>query len=216
MKVYFLSGLGADKTVFQLLDLSFCEPVFIDWIGPRYNETLQQYALRIKEQYIPGDAIIVGLSFGGMLATEIAKCYPKTPVIIISSSKTKKEIPGLYRFGKYFPVYKWLPGGLQKFFMRNYENQFGVRSKKGKEIYQNVIKNANVSFNKWAVYALIHWENMVAPPNITHIHGTADRILPYKIVTCNYTIENGGHLIVMENAKEVSAILKKLIAPQDI
>jgi hypothetical protein len=31
-KVYFISGLGADKRAFSFLDLSFCEPVFINWI----------------------------------------------------------------------------------------------------------------------------------------------------------------------------------------
>jgi len=40
MQVYFLSGLGADKRIFELLNLSFCEPVFIDWIPPQQNETL--------------------------------------------------------------------------------------------------------------------------------------------------------------------------------
>jgi pimeloyl-ACP methyl ester carboxylesterase len=212
MKVYFLSGLGADKTVFQLLDLSFCEPVFIDWIKPLPDEQLQQYALRIKKECIPADdAVIVGLSFGGMLATEIATYYPNTRSIIISSSKTKNEIPALYRAGKYFPLYKWLPGKLQKTFMRFYEKRFGVRSKTGKKIYQNVIKQADISFNRWAIHALLYWDNMEVPANIVHVHGTADKILPYKNITCNYTIQNGGHLMVMENAREISAILQELI-----
>ena len=71
MQVYFISGLGADKTVFQLLDLSYCEPVFIDWIKPAKKEPLKAYALRLKaEKNMPDNAVIVGLSFGGMLATE--------------------------------------------------------------------------------------------------------------------------------------------------
>jgi esterase/lipase len=213
MRVYFISGLGADKTVFQLLDLAFCEPVFIDWIAPLKNEPLAGYAMRLKEAYtIPDDAVIVGLSFGGMLATEIAKAFKSARIIILSSSKTKNEIPALYRTGNYLPVYKWLPDGIQKFFMRRYETMFGVTSKQGKEIYQNVITHADMGFNAWAVWALLHWKNTEVPPNVTHIHGTNDKILFYKKVTCNITIQNGGHLMVMEQAGEMSRILKQVIA----
>jgi hypothetical protein len=49
-KVYFISGLGADKRAFSFLDLSFCEPVFIDWIQPLKNELLPEYALDLKNK----------------------------------------------------------------------------------------------------------------------------------------------------------------------
>ncbi|HQV56104.1 MAG TPA: alpha/beta hydrolase, partial [Chitinophagaceae bacterium] len=84
-KVYFISGLGADKRAFSFLDLSFCEPIFIDWIKPVDNESLYQYAMRLKEQINEPSPIIVGVSFGGMLATEIAKSDASAKVIIISS-----------------------------------------------------------------------------------------------------------------------------------
>jgi hypothetical protein len=75
-KIYFISGLGADKRIFSFLDLSFCEPVFVDRITPLKNESLQGYALRLGKN-IPGkDPVIIGISFGGMLATEIAKVNP--------------------------------------------------------------------------------------------------------------------------------------------
>jgi pimeloyl-ACP methyl ester carboxylesterase len=212
MKVYFISGLGADKTVFQLLDLTYCEPVFIDWITPFKNEPLPQYALRLKEETgIPDDAVIVGLSFGGMLSTEIAKVFPQANVILLSSSKTGAEIPPLYKTGKYLPLYKWSPAPLQKFFMRNYEGMFGITSKRGKEIYQKLIAQSDIGFNKWAVWALLHWDNTEIPANVVHIHGTSDKILHYKNVRCDITIPNGGHLMVMEQAVEMSVILKKLI-----
>ncbi len=212
MQVYFISGLGADKTVFQLLDLSYCEPIFIDWITPLRNEPLAQYALRLKkEKDIPDNAVVIGLSFGGMLATEIAKAFPEAQVILLSSSKTKNEIPALYRTGNYLPLYKWTPDKLQKFFMSNYEGMFGITSKKGKEIYQKLIANSDIGFNKWAVWALLHWDNLAVPANVTHVHGTADKILHYNNVTCDITVPQGGHLMVMEQADEMSGILRRLV-----
>ncbi len=212
MRVYFISGLGADKTVFQLLKLQYCEPVFIDWITPFKHESLPQYALRLKKEHnIEDDAVIIGLSFGGMLATELAKAFPQTKVIILSSSKTKHEIPASYKAGIYLPMYKWLPNGLQRYFMYSYEKMFGVTSIKGKEIYRALIKNANISFNNWAIGALLHWKNTTVPTNLVHIHGTNDKILYYKNVHADITVPNGCHLMVMEQAEEISVILKKLI-----
>lgn len=212
MQVYFISGLGADNTVFQLLDLAFCKPVFIEWIKPKPKEPLPHYALRLKEAYaVPDDAVIAGLSFGGMLAAEIAKAFPATKVILLSSAKTKNEIPAFYKLGKYLPMYKWLPAIMQKTIMQALVYRFGVGSKTGRRIYSNVVKRADISFNNWAIWALLHWNNTIIPANITHIHGTADKILPY-CKSANITIPNAGHLMVMENAPEVSVILKRLIA----
>lgn len=39
MKIYGISGLGADKRVFQFLTLNY-EFISIDWITPNKNETI--------------------------------------------------------------------------------------------------------------------------------------------------------------------------------
>lgn len=213
MKVYFISGLGADKTVFQFLKLKHAEPVFVEWITPQKNETLPQYALRLKHAYnMPDDAFITGLSFGGMLTTEIAKEFPATKAILLSSAKTKKEIPPFYRTGKYFNLHKFVSPKMQRWFMLRIKSWFDLKTPAFIKVYEELIANSNTNFNNWAVTALLNWENTTVPLNITHIHGTYDKILPYKYVTCNYTIKKGGHLMVMEQAEEVSAYLNNVIA----
>ena len=217
MKIYFFSGLGADKTVFQFLDFGFCQPVFIDWITPLQNESLPSYALRLKEHYnIPDNANICGLSFGGMLATEIAKKYNSINAVLISSSKTKYEMPPFYRMGKYFSVHAWTPGSLQRWFMLNMKDFFGLKNPAYIKVYEDLIKNADVEFNKWAVTALVNWDNTYVPENITHIHGTTDKILPYKYVSCNYTIRNGGHLMIMEQAEMISKLLSDIVTRRTV
>ena len=109
-KVYFISGIGADKRVFSFLDLSFCEPVYVDWIEPLKQESLESYALRLRKEIRESHPTVVGISFGGMLATEMAKADANLKAIIISSNKTADEFPSYLRIGKYFPFYKWLPG----------------------------------------------------------------------------------------------------------
>jgi hypothetical protein len=46
---------------------------------------------------------------------------------------------------------------------------------------------------------------------VIHIHGTKDNLLPLKYVDADITVENGGHLMIVENAVEISACLKQII-----
>lgn len=211
-KVYFISGLGADKRAFSFLDLSFCEPIFIDWIPPIKNESLSAYAVRLKEQIKETDPIVVGVSFGGMLATEMAKADPAVKAILISSNKIKKEFPGIFMIGKYIPVYKWIPSSLLKrasLFRRLF---FGPKGEGQKKVFHQILNDTDARFTKWAIFAILHWENKIVPGNIVHIHGSSDRLLPYRLVKADYTINKGTHLMVMNHPVEISELLKKLIS----
>ena len=91
--IYIISGLGADKRMFQNFSFEGFEVVHIDWILPLDNETLQNYALRISENISDENSILIGLSFGGILSVEISKIKKFKKVFLLSSAKTKFEIP---------------------------------------------------------------------------------------------------------------------------
>lgn len=210
-KVYFISGLGADKRAFSFLDLSFCDPIFINWIPPLKNESLQHYAIRLKDQITEPEAAIVGVSFGGMLATEIAKSDPSVKAIIISSNKIKKEFPKILLTGKYIPAYKWMPASFLKKGSLFRKLFFGPKVTKQKEVFNAILNDTDYTFTKWAIQSILQWNNSIIPENIIHIHGTADKLLPFKLVKEDYTIAGGSHLMIMNNHQEISALLKKLI-----
>jgi pimeloyl-ACP methyl ester carboxylesterase len=210
--VYCISGLGADEKVFKFLDLSFVNPVFIKWIEPLQNETLSDYAERLKQQYIhEPDPIIIGLSLGGMIAVEIVKTTPAAKAIIISSAKTKNEIPFYMRMLRYVPLYKILPDTYVKRSVRIQQHFLGAESTTTKSYIKAALKNADANFYKWAIGAIMSWNNTTIPLNTIHIHGTNDKLLQYKFVKADISIEGGGHLMIIENAEEISAIIKKLI-----
>ena len=58
---------------------------------------------------------------------------------------------------------------------------------------------------------LAPWFVIESPKNVIHIHGTADRLLPYRYVKADYIINNGEHVMIMDKGEEVSELLKKLI-----
>jgi pimeloyl-ACP methyl ester carboxylesterase len=211
MKVYFISGLGADSRAFNFLDLSFCEPVFINWLTPELNESLASYARRLFTCINDEHATIVGLSFGGMLATEIAKHHPNTNVILIASCKTYKEIPGYLRFWRRFPVYKYFSEKSMKRSGKLILNILGSKGEQQQKLQREIIKSSNPTFTKWAMGAIINWKNETVPSNIIHIHGKADKLLPFRYVKADYCIDKGEHVMVMDKAEELSALLKQII-----
>ena len=207
-KVYFISGLGADKRAFSFLDLSFCEPIFIEWINPLKKESLKEYALRLRQQISEEHPTVVGVSFGGMLATEMAKTDSQMKAIIIASSKSADEFPAYLRFGKYIPVYKWLPGKLLKTGRLNWI--LGAKGEEQKKLMRTIIADADPAFLKWAIEAILNWNEKTAPPNVRHIHGTADRLLPFRYVKADFVIEGGTHLMTINKHQEISVLLSKL------
>jgi pimeloyl-ACP methyl ester carboxylesterase len=210
-KVYFISGLGADERVFTFLDLSYCEPVYVKWIAPLKKETLVSYALRLRQEIPETHPVIVGISFGGMLVTEMAKADPNIKPIIIASSKTTKEFPGYLRMVRYFPLYNWMPGTMLKRAAYMTKWVLGKNQKEQKRIILEIMRDTDIEFVKWAFTAILSWKNEIVPDNIVHIHGTADRILPCRLVKADYIIQGGPHVLPLDKHEEVSALLKKLI-----
>jgi pimeloyl-ACP methyl ester carboxylesterase len=210
-KVYFISGLGADKRAFSFLDLCFCEPVFIDWIKPVEKESLKNYALRLRQQMPEEHPTVVGVSFGGMLATEMAKEDKLMNVIIIASNKSSDEFPRYLRAGKYFPVYKWLPEKLLK--NKTVLNWvLGVEKDEQRKLINAIVADTDPFFLKWAIDAILHWKEPSIPDSVKHIHGTADKLLPYRLTKADHAIEGGTHMMTFYKHKEISDLLRKLIA----
>lgn len=208
-EIYIFSGLGADERVFQRLDFSGYSTTFIKWIVPKDKETLEQYATRLLEQITTTKPTLIGLSFGGLVAVEVAKQIVTEKVILIASAKTKTEIPFYYRFAGQLGLHKLLPIRLLKSsnFITNWF--FGTISTFDKELLKQILIDTDPTFLKWAIDRVARYSNQTQTQNILHIHGTSDRLLPLIFVKCNSTIKNGGHLMTLNNADELNQILRQ-------
>jgi pimeloyl-ACP methyl ester carboxylesterase len=211
MKVYFISGLGADETAFGKLQLPGIEMIHLNWLEPEKNEPIGSYAARMAARITEADPVIVGLSFGGMMAIEIAKLIPVKKLILLSSAKDRTELPPYFAICRFIPLHRWLPLNNISTHPRVLELVFGARSDEQRERLKKVINNTIKGFNEWAIDQVVNWKNASVPANVSHIHGNADYLLPRRYVRADHVIENGGHLMVINNAKEVSALLRELI-----
>jgi pimeloyl-ACP methyl ester carboxylesterase len=209
--IYLFSGLGADYRAFQFLDLSPHNLIHIEWIKPEKKESLELYAKSLAKQITHNNPILIGLSFGGMIAIEVAKYVAPEKTILISSFKSKEEIPLAFRFTGLLGLHKIMsPKFLQK------PNKvlywlFGTTNEKEEALLNVIIQDTDPEFMQWAIDKVIHWSNTVAPKNLTHIHGTDDRILPHHKMHNITTIPGGGHFMIVNKAKEVNKIIQEIL-----
>ncbi|MVM37051.1 alpha/beta hydrolase [Spirosoma sp. HMF3257] len=208
-KLYIFSGLGADERAFQRLDFSGFSPTFIKWIVPQEKETIEHYTTRILEQIKTTKPTLIGLSFGGIIAIEVSKQIDTEKVILIASAKENTEIPFYYRFAGHLGFHNLLPTRLLKSsnFMTNWF--FGAKSTFDKQILRQILMDTDPVFLKWAIDKVARWKNQKLPKNLFHIHGTSDKILPFRYVNCNGAIKNGGHLMTLNRADELNNILRQ-------
>jgi pimeloyl-ACP methyl ester carboxylesterase len=207
-EIYIFSGLGADERVFQQLNFSDFSTTFVKWIIPQDSETIEQYATRLLDQITTTKPILIGLSFGGLMAVEVAKQIDTQKVILLASAKTKKEIPFYYRFAGQLGLHKLLPSGLLKSsnFITNWF--FGIQTTFDKQLLKQILKDTDPIFLKWAIDKVVTWSSQSKTKNIFHIHGTSDRILPLFFVNPNVKIKNGGHLMTLNKADELNKIIQ--------
>ena len=210
-KCYLLSGLGADGTVFQYLDFEGVEVEYMEWLSPLSKETLPAYAKRMTQKITTPHPILVGLSFGGMVAMEIAKQIPVKKVVLISSAKERKELPWFYRFSAKLKLQKILPYTLIKRTNGFTYWLFGATSAHEKALLKEIFRKTPTTFLKWAINTILTWKNTEIPTHILHIHGDKDRILPYRNVKNTHCIIGGGHSMIINRAHEITPIINKFL-----
>ncbi len=209
--IYCISGLGADEKAFSKLQIEGYQLKVIDWIEPQKNETLQSYASRMLNYIDEPNPILIGLSFGGIMSIEIAKQMPVQKIILISSIKTKYELPFWMKFVAKTRLHKI-------YSMKSYkltqpiQNLFlGAGTRDEKNMANNYRKNANITYVKWAVNEILNWQNIHIPSNTFHIHGTADKMFLFKKIKANAVITNGKHLMIMSRADEVNKAINSYL-----
>lgn len=209
-KIYIFSGLGVDRRVFDNIDFGDLNVEFIDWISPLTNEAIEIYAERISRKIISENPILIGLSFGGMVAVEISKIIKTEKIILIASAKNRFELPRFNRFSGKLKLNKLIPKAIFKKqnFITNW--LFGIESEAEKQLLKNILKDTDPNFFAWAINEIVNWKNETIPENLIHIHGNKDRIIPIKNVKADFVIDGGGHFMTVNRAEKMRKIIRQI------
>lgn len=211
LNVYCIPGMGVDGRLFKNLKLNNCLIHHIKWETPHRNESLASYAMRLANQIDTSQPFaLIGVSFGGMCCMEIAKKLKPVKAFIVSSSKTRSEVPQKIIMWKRIPMYKYISDSMYKKAAFLLKKQFGVTNEDQAKKFREMLDTAPENYFKGAVHCIMQWNNKECPESIVHIHGTADQVLPHKLIAnCDYTIKNGTHFMMISKADEINKIINK-------
>lgn len=217
LPVYFISGLGADERVFRNVNIPGASVRYLRWTSPAKEESIESYAHRLMMQCTEENPVLVGLSFGGMMAIEMSRLMAVRKVILISSVKNRDELPPWMKISGKLKLPQLLPDRKLSSFrayklLRPFQNYFlGVTNDEERRIANEYRDNVDPQYLKWSISQVCSWQSPQLPEEIYHIHGTADHIFPIHRIKPTHTIEGGGHFMIMNKTDQINAILHSLI-----
>jgi hypothetical protein len=184
--------------------------VHLDWLEPNNNESLEEYCYRFSNLIGNSELFsIAGLSFGGIIAIELTRYLNPEHVILLSSPGSRKELPTKYRLMGLLRLHKFVPTSFLKTPTPIVYWLFGAHKDQDKILLGQILKDTSPTFLKWALDKVLRWKRTEVPDHVFHIHGTKDRIIPYKATEVDIAIEGAGHFMVYTHAERVSEAINQ-------
>ena len=210
--IYCISGLAADHRLFGNLSIPGYQLVQLPWVSYTREDNMASYAQKMIKGITGERAIIIGLSFGGMLSVEIAKLHPGWKIFIVSSAKTSAELGYNSSLLRWVSDKELIPAALFNIphFLSLY--RLGAHTPAEKKLLRAVIRDGDAAFTRWSINTLLNWNNQSYPDNITHIHGTNDKVILSGNVQPDHWIEGGSHIMIYNRAAEVGKIISDCLA----
>ncbi len=211
--IYLMPGMAANPTIFEYIRLP--EDTFkihwLEWIMPIPKEPIESYARRMLEKVTHKNSVLLGVSFGGILVQEMSKLQSFRKVIIVSSVKTRFELPRRMKVAKSTRLYKLAPTRLAKNVNALAKYSFGKTVKKRIALYKKYLSVDDKAYLDWALEQVVCWKQEQAMPNIIHIHGDKDMVFPIKNIDNCITVKDGTHIMIINKHKWFNENLPNLI-----
>jgi pimeloyl-ACP methyl ester carboxylesterase len=211
VKVYVISGIGADYRLFKNIQLPYgFEAEYLHWIAPMQGESIREYASRLAQNINRDEQhILIGLSLGGIMATEIAKLTSPVNTIIFGSVPTHKQLPPWFKYAAKIKLHRLIHPSFVKL-SATVKHSLFTKGAENRKFLRQLIRDGDNRFIYWGMDAVMKWRNEEIPANLIHIHGSNDEVFPIRYVKPAYVLK-GGHLLVFHHANEVNKLLEEIL-----
>lgn len=213
-RLVFLPGLGADSRLFHPQRSAFKNSINPAWLTPQKNETLPQYAQRwAKKLKLKKGCVLVGVSFGGMVALEMARHVKPKAVLLIGSCRVPQSVPLVLRVAGSFPAWPLIGKALVNLFPFGRKWFLGAQTKEQQDLLTQMFLETPNPFLLWTVGAIRGWAGFNGKfTNVHHVHGDNDHLIPIQNVRPDKVIQGGGHVINLTHPREVNEFIRKSLA----
>lgn len=210
-RTYFIGGYGTDERLFrhQLEHMPYA--VYLPFPRPAPADSMESYVLRFLPLINQAEPFnLVGQSMGGLMVMELIRHIHPEKIILISSVKSRSEMPGWFNLLRATRLYRLAPGPvilaairLGTFCMPAFRRG-GLR-----RLCVDMAAANGGAFLQWCTGAIMHWKGD-APQrkDIIHIHGTKDTMFPFKYLKNVLPVEKGSHLMILDKAATLTALLQ--------
>lgn len=211
--VYLMPGMAANPSIFEHIKLP--EDQFkihwLEWFMPEPKESLESYAKRMIERIEYDNVVLLGVSFGGILVQEMSKYMKLRKLIVVSSVKSKHELPKRMKVMKFTKAYKLLPTQLVANIDVLAKYAFGETVTKRIELYKKYLSVNDKEYLDWAIENVIEWQQAEPNANAIYIHGDKDMVFPHSCKGDCIVIKGGSHIMIINKYKWFNENLPKLI-----
>jgi hypothetical protein len=211
--IYLFPGQGSDERLFDSLTFKpHSDIVDIKYPIPAKGTSLSEYAKIISHQIDTArQYIFIGVSLGGMIISELNDFLTPQEAIIISSAKSRVELPFRYRFQKIIPIYKIVPPKLMLAGAKLLQPLVEPDRNTNKATFKSMLSSKNPLYMKRTVEMIIKWDRQIEQHNMVHIHGTKDRTIPIRNVNPTHIIVEGSHMMTLTMPSPINKILSEYL-----
>lgn len=217
--IYLFPGQGSDYRIFDSLQLPENWPVIhVSYHTPSKKESMETYALTIAQQIDSTQPfVLIGVSLGGMICSEIANKYSPLTTILISSAQSKRDLPLRYRFQHIVPLYKIFPARAIHWGAQTLQPIVEPDQRTNRACFEQMLAAKVDLYMKRTVGLIVNWNRISTNPHLHHIHGNADRTLPLRCLKeVDVVIENGSHLMTLTRGREISRIILEILKSEHL
>ena len=212
--IYLIPGQGADSRQFKNLSIDNKFDVrYIEYFTPEKGWKMNDFAKALATQIdTTRNFVILGVSLGGMIATEMGDFLHPEKIILISSAKCKDELPVRYKFQRAIPLYKLFPAIVLKGGAKLLQPIVEPDRKYDSNTFKLMLDEKDPLFLKRTIAMILNWDRTSYSNDIVHIHGDNDHTIPVKNIRYDFLIEDGSHMMVFTRADEIGNLINNLLS----
>lgn len=214
--VYLIPGQGGDERLFNNLQLDDVYQIkHIDYELPDEGSSMKDYAEQLSKQIDTSEPfIVIGVSLGGMLASEIHDIVHPEKTIIISSAQSSLDLPKRYKLQQKVPLYKLVSGKVARWSAFVLQPIVEYDRNKEKETFKAMLTDKDPEFLARTIPMIMEWDKTTRSEGLIQIHGSRDSTIPVKNVNCDYLVEDGSHMMVLTEGEKISDLVKEILLKQ--
>ena len=206
-----LPGMAADARLFEPQHRVFPGMIVPPWIDPEPREPLASYARRMASELKPSSPILIGgVSFGGIVALEMAGYLGLRECALISSIRSPGELP--WRLRVLRPLASIGPDRLGTMAGWSAHWLAPVMSRAtARRLGRLAVPQS--AFLRWACWAVLRWQPSpeARRVRVRQIHGSADRTFPLRYTHADQIILGGGHLLTLTHANQINEFVSRAL-----